>query len=146
MSAWDELKLLDSNKDGLINKEDSQFNDLRIWQDKNQDGISQEDELNSLTHHNIKEIDLNFQALDEYQKENYISSKSTITHEDGTKSSSIYDVHFLNDNINTWFKGSQNEQFGNEFEVRLEALLMPLSRGYGSMASMHIALTNYNKY
>jgi hypothetical protein len=72
MSAWDELKLLDSNKDGLINKEDNQFNDLRIWQDKNQDGISQEDELNSLTHHNIKEIDLNYTKLDEYQKENYI--------------------------------------------------------------------------
>ena len=35
--AWalgTKLKLLDSNKDGLINSQDSQFNDLRIWQDK----------------------------------------------------------------------------------------------------------------
>ena len=142
MSAWDELRLLDSNKDNLINNQDDQFDELRIWQDQNQNGLSEEGELRSLSSYQIKEINLDYTNLNQYQKENYISSKSSVTYEDNRRADNIYDVHYLNDNLNTWFKGAQNEQFGNEFQVRLEALLMPLSRGYGSLPSLHIALTN----
>jgi hypothetical protein len=130
MSAWDELKLLDTNKNNKIDSGDEQFNNLKIWRDLNQNGISEEGELKSLTYHNIKEISLsNINKTDIYQKENYISGNSSITYEgetsgisDDITKQSIHDVHFLNDNLNTWHKGSQSEQFGNEFDIKLEAL------------------------
>ena len=36
MSAWDELRLLDSNEDGVINSDDEKFEDLQVWRDLNQ--------------------------------------------------------------------------------------------------------------
>ncbi len=139
--AWDELRLLDSNNNNKIDAGDQQFANLKIWQDKNQNGISEEGELKSLSEFNIKEISLNNQALNTYQNENYISSKGSITYNDGSIKQNIYDVHFLNDNANTWYKGAQSEQFGNDFEIKVEALLLPLSRGYGDLPSLHIALS-----
>ena len=149
MSAWDELKLLDTNYNNKIDSGDEQFNNLKIWQDLNQNGISEAAELKSLSEHNIKEINLaNITTTDIYQKENYISGNSGVTYEGATNSTSddvtkqsIYDIHFLNDNTNTWFKGSQSEQWGNSFKIKLEALLLPLSRGYGELPSLHIAMS-----
>jgi hypothetical protein len=41
----DALKDLDNNQDGIINNQDIQFANLKLWQDTNQDGISQQTEL-----------------------------------------------------------------------------------------------------
>jgi len=141
-SAWDELKLLDSNQNNKIDAADTKFQELKIWRDLNQNGISEDGELKSLAEYNIKEIALtNIINLNQYQNENYISSKGIITYADNSTKQSIYDVHFLNDNLNTWFKGAQSEEFGNDFQVKVEALLLPLSRGYGDLPSLHIAMS-----
>lgn len=42
------LALLDSNGDGKVNNSDSEFPNLRLWQDTNHDGVSQSNELLSL--------------------------------------------------------------------------------------------------
>ena len=47
---------LDDNRDGKIDAQDSAFADLRIWQDKNQDGISQADELITLNEPDISAL------------------------------------------------------------------------------------------
>ena len=141
MSAWDELGLLDTNENGKIDVGDEQFSDLVIWQDLNQNGISEDGELKVLSEYDIQQINLNYTTLDEYQKENYISGKSSVVYNNGNIGNIVYDVHFMNDNVNTWYKGSQSEQFGNNFEINLESILMPLSRGYGSTPSLHIALS-----
>src|SRR5665647_3061083 len=46
--GFDALRDLDSNADGKINSSDSQFANLRLWRDLNQDGISQSNELFTL--------------------------------------------------------------------------------------------------
>ena len=43
--GFDALADLDSNADGVISKLDALFHELKVWQDKNKDGISQADEL-----------------------------------------------------------------------------------------------------
>ena len=56
------LKDLDDNNDGIFDSNDKAFNEILVWQDKNSDGISQKNELKTLSEHNIKSIDLEFMA------------------------------------------------------------------------------------
>ena len=48
------------NSDGVINKNDSIFNALRLWQDVNHNGVSEAGELHSLTSFSIDSISLNY--------------------------------------------------------------------------------------
>ncbi|MBI5901514.1 MAG: hypothetical protein HZB40_20120, partial [Rhodocyclales bacterium] len=48
----------DSNRDGQISATDTRYTDLRVWTDTNQDGISQADELHTLTDAGIASISL----------------------------------------------------------------------------------------
>ena len=52
------LEKLDSNADGKIDSEDNSFSQLRVWQDLNQNGISDAGELQSLTSLGITSISL----------------------------------------------------------------------------------------
>ena len=49
---------LDSNLDGVFNSADTQFTNVRLWRDLNQDGISQTNELTTLTDAGITGINL----------------------------------------------------------------------------------------
>lgn len=53
------LKEQDSNQDGVISSADSVFNQLQLWRDLNQDGLSQTEELSSLSALNILSIGVN---------------------------------------------------------------------------------------
>jgi hypothetical protein len=50
------LETLDTNGDGKITAADEAFSELRVWRDLNQDGVSQANELFTLTELNITEI------------------------------------------------------------------------------------------
>ena len=52
-------EIFDSNKDNKFDANDNEFHKFYIWQDKNQDGISQSDELTSLMEAGLKQIDFN---------------------------------------------------------------------------------------
>jgi len=52
------LRAFDSNNDGLFDASDARFGEFQVWQDANQDGISQADELSSLADQGIAAIDL----------------------------------------------------------------------------------------
>lgn len=143
MRAYDKLRLHDTNGNGMIDQGDDDYANFLVWRDFDQDGFSDAGELFALDHADIqiKEISLAETEVDEFQNENYFCTKSTFTRFDNTTGEMV-DVHFLNDNVNTWFQGAQSEVFGSTYEVSPEALLMPLSRGYGSLASLHIAMTD----
>ncbi len=57
-SAWDGLSVLDSSRDGKIDAKDTRFGELKVWADRNGDGVSQADEIRSLTELGITEISL----------------------------------------------------------------------------------------
>jgi Ca2+-binding RTX toxin-like protein len=67
-SAWDGLGVLDANKDGKINATDARFGDLKVWQDANHNGVSDQGELHSLGDLGIKEISLASTSVGETAK------------------------------------------------------------------------------
>jgi len=51
-------QVFDTNHDGKLDAEDDRWSEFRIWQDRNQDGISQASELVTLDQAGIQSIDL----------------------------------------------------------------------------------------
>lgn len=139
--AYDKLARFDTNNNGKIDQGDYNYENLLVWRDYDQDGYSDAGELKTLFDTGIKEISLDEIPEQTYQNENYISGRSKYTMFDGTQRDMV-DVHFLNDNANTWFQGAQSQEYGYSAEVDPTTLLLPLSRGYGSLPSLHIAMTN----
>jgi hypothetical protein len=144
MPAFQKLRGLDANADGQITAADAGFAGLRVWQDFNQDGVSQTGELKTLTELGIAAIstnDHNVPAGQQWSKENYLSSTASYTLASGV-TREITDVHFLNDNVNAWSLGAHSQVYGASVTMNLEALMLPLSRGYGTLASLHLAMTD----
>ena len=65
----------DTNKDNKFNKEDSEFNKFYVWQDLNQDGVSQPEELSSLETKGIISIDLAYdESTDEMKSQGILNT------------------------------------------------------------------------
>jgi hypothetical protein len=56
------LSALDPNRDDVIDSRDKSFGDLRLWQDRDHDGVSAPDELSTLEAHGILGLDVRFAA------------------------------------------------------------------------------------
>jgi Ca2+-binding RTX toxin-like protein len=106
ISAFFKLSLLDTNNDKVIDKNDENFEELLIWQDKNSNGFSEPGELTKLKDLKIKSISLNTTADNRVIEGNLISEISSFTYEDG-KEGEVADVHYHNDDMDSWFKGSK---------------------------------------
>jgi hypothetical protein len=59
-NGFEALAALDTNKDGLISKQDKQFASLKIWRDSNGNGVSEANELKSFAESGVSELNLNF--------------------------------------------------------------------------------------
>ncbi len=78
--GYSELReLINSNGDNVIDKNDTKFKDLKIWQDLNGDGISQSNELKTLDELNITSINLNSKNTNIDDNGNNIFKTSTFT-------------------------------------------------------------------
>jgi Ca2+-binding RTX toxin-like protein/chemotaxis regulatin CheY-phosphate phosphatase CheZ len=96
----------DTNNDGVINNLDANFSRLRVWQDTNQDGISQLDELKSLTDLNIVSINVSSVANDQLLPNgNRIADLGNFTYADGSQgvmgTGVMADVMLASDNSNS---------------------------------------------
>jgi hypothetical protein len=77
------LSSLDSNSDGLIDASDTAFADLLVWQDQNNDGISDSGELSGLSDLGITSLSLNASASPSYIDGQAVLSESSFTYADG---------------------------------------------------------------
>ncbi|MDR1006966.1 MAG: hypothetical protein LBL65_00170 [Campylobacteraceae bacterium] len=68
---------IDSNGDGIIDVSDEKFNDLKVWQDKNQDGMSQKDELFTLDELGITEIRTSNTLVDNNEQITRVTNEGT---------------------------------------------------------------------
>jgi len=82
--GFDALRDLDSNGDGVLDAYDALFEQVRIWQDKNQDGISQAEELKSLTEWGINAIHLDSTTANTTDNGNRISATGTVEFANGS--------------------------------------------------------------
>ncbi len=122
-------ELINSNGDNVIDKNDTKFKDLKIWQDLNGDGISQNNELKTLDELNITSINLNSKNTNIDDNGNNIFKTSTFT-QNGQEYLSG-DVNFAVDKRFTDYRG--------EYTLSVDALFLPWLRGYGDVKDAHIA-------
>ncbi|MDL5601053.1 hypothetical protein QS468_50670, partial [Bacillus subtilis] len=83
--GFDALKDFDSNGDGVFDAQDTQFANVKIWQDANQDGIAQAGELKTLAEHNIVAINLDSTASNHNSNGNLISAVGSFVRGDGSE-------------------------------------------------------------
>ena len=94
--GYDALREYDSNADGVINADDENFDQLKIWQDSNEDGITDAGELKTLSEAGIVEINTSTIASTETQFGNELRLKSDYTNAAGEVKDAA-DVYFSYD-------------------------------------------------
>lgn len=93
-SGVDALRDLDGNVDGVFDARDAAFSAVQLWQDTNQDGISQASELSRLADHGIVAINLTDQPVNaDLAEGNHVASTVVVTHSDGSSTAS--NLHLL---------------------------------------------------
>lgn len=85
-SDLEALAVLDSNKDGKLDASDARFGELKVWVDADQNGVSDEGELQTLAELGITEIGLAGRANAQKAKigENVVLATSTFKRTDGS--------------------------------------------------------------
>ena len=77
-NGYEALKAYDLNGDNAIDEKDEIFDKLKIWKDKNSNGITDKGELGSLSDNNIKSIDLNYKEITIDENSNTIKQSSKV--------------------------------------------------------------------
>lgn len=145
--GYEALKEFDSNNDGLIDNKDDKFKDLKIWQDANSNGISDEGELKSLDELGIASLSLNHNEVNEdLGGGNTLSLKGSYIKKDGT-AHSMGDLNFNVDTINSKFK--DGAPLSSEDMARANIKGFGLLRDLRSAAALNkelaSALDNYSR-
>ncbi|PID66803.1 MAG: hypothetical protein CR975_01120, partial [Gammaproteobacteria bacterium] len=127
------LAELDSNQDGKIDNTDAAWKDLRIWQDSNQNGITEQGEMQSLDDIGIKSIatkaaDIN--ARDDNDNDHL--QTAAVTWNDG-KSTVAEDIWFQVDTARTVNR--------NPVEISAEIKALPQVWAFGNVANLHTAMS-----
>ena len=128
--GFDALADIDSNADGVVNNQDAQFTNLKLWRDLNQDGTSQTGELFTLNALGIASINItntaNSQTL---ANGNQLTNTGIYTKADGT-TGSVADINLANDTF--------HRQFGNVLNTTTVANL-PDMQGSGAVRDLREA-------
>lgn len=76
-NGFDALADYDGNADGIIDEIDDIYDSLQVWIDENEDGITQEGELQSLSDLNITSININAAAVNGEENWNEVSHEAS---------------------------------------------------------------------
>ncbi|OKH29812.1 hypothetical protein FACHB389_25645, partial [Nostoc calcicola FACHB-389] len=128
-NGFDDLATLDTNSDNLIDANDSQFNDLRIWIDRNEDGFTNAGELRTLAEWEIQSISLDRTDL---EPGNSILSTGNFTFNNGSQSE-IAAIALEVSLVNTIYD--------QPVELKAETQFLPNLRGFGQLPNLNIAMS-----
>ncbi len=134
------LAAYDSNSDGVISAEDAIWEDLVMWRDANENGVSDYFEVSYLSEYDIVSISLNATEVSQTNQGNAVTHTSTFVVDDGVSGPDtriVHDVWFTMDETNTYYSG--------EYTTDFRTLYMPELRGYGTLPSLRIAMSMDNE-
>ncbi|HEX8076379.1 MAG TPA: hypothetical protein VF511_01080, partial [Chthoniobacterales bacterium] len=128
------LAAFDANADGKISASDPVWSELRLWKDRNQDGVTQAGELVTLASQNLASIDLASAASKEHRAGNSILAVGSFTLTGGYQGEAVA-VAFSTDQVNTVY------QLPEGFEYDPEVFSLPNLRGYGLVPDLWVAMS-----
>ncbi|MGD7154386.1 calcium-binding protein, partial [Ralstonia pseudosolanacearum] len=141
--GFDALRDVDADKDGKIDASDSVFANLRIWRDLNQDGISQTNELTTLSANNIVSIGVNSTAVrTDLGNGNVQTAAGTFNRSNGTTGATgetngaAANLDLL---VNTFYR-----QFTDHIPLTDSAKALPTLRGSGRARDLNEAISLSN--
>ena len=127
------LAAYDSNHNGVITANDTQFSKLLIWQDANQNGFSEVSELKHLSDYGITIISLNDTPSNTINAGNTISSTSTFVMNGQTRT--IADAWFSQDKTTSFFVPDDTFHFDTTVQD------LPNLRGHGVVKDLWFAMS-----
>jgi hypothetical protein len=134
-SGFAELRTLaDSNYDGVIDRRDELYNQLKVWQDANQDGISQASELKTLSQAGVNTIELNVFATNINLNGNLLSEAGRYSDSTGARSLAA-DVELTFDARIT----TVDTSLMPDYTIHPDTAALPKLRGYGTVYNSEIA-------
>ncbi len=132
--GFEALSAFDDNLDGIMDKKDSVWTELNLWQDKNSDGISQRNELITLNQIGIVSIELaatGSEYIDENDNHHKLVSKVNWS---DNKQTDIVDVWFhQNKASKSLFPTTQEQNVDNIIETMSSFIL---SEEIGNISSL----------
>ncbi|MGA4110782.1 hypothetical protein ACI2T3_07100 [Ralstonia nicotianae] len=141
--GFDALRDVDADKDCKIDASDSVFANLRIWRDLNQDGISQTNELTTLSANNIVSIGVNSTAVrTDLGNGNVQTAAGTFNRSNGTTGATgetngaAANLDLL---VNTFYR-----QFTDHIPLTDSAKALPTLRGSGRARDLNEAISLSN--
>lgn len=138
------LSEIDSNNDHVINSSDVEFNSLKVWVDSNSDGVSQSNELSSLTSMGITNLDIDPTTTTEVNNGNMIGIVSNFTTKDGSVHK-MADVWFETDNSLRQNVGNLVDAMNSFTETTSNTqLFTPSPLNNATMNSLVSALTDFD--
>ena len=130
-SGLDALSDLDSNHDGVFDANDATFSQVSVWQDENQDGISQNGELKSFSELGIVSIDLSGTSqVKNLGNGNSQTATATFTRADGSQGN----AGDLNLASNAFYR-----KFTDEIPLTDAIAALPGMRGAGAVRDLREA-------
>lgn len=129
-TGFEDLRAIDSNGDGIINSQDADFNKIRLWQDLNENGVTEEGELKTLTESGIQSIYTNSYKINAIDNNNIVTEKSTVQYTDGT-TKDLYDVATQYSDMNS--------VYGGDYILDVDVIDLPWLRGYGNSIDLQLA-------
>ncbi|MDR3159544.1 MAG: hypothetical protein LBU11_11220 [Zoogloeaceae bacterium] len=127
------LAELDENGDGVLDAADACFSGLRLWRDRNGDGVSQAEEIGTLEEVGIASIGVGYQDVaPQSGNEGQVARQGSFTWEDGRQGMTA-DVLLSFNPTHTRYVG--------EVRIDPEVLAVGNVKGYGRIPDLHIAMS-----
>ena len=138
VNGFEALAALDLNGDGVIDSNDAIYSELRIWQDKNQNGTVDEGELFTLEEAGIAGIGLDYDTINETDGQgNSHTQQGYYVKADGS-TGTVEDVWFDKEASDTVVVDDSNNT--SLLEETEEILGLPDIEGTGNQYSLHQAM------
>jgi len=132
-SGFNALAAYDSNNDGVIDSKDAAFGALRVWQDLNENGMTDAGELKTLTEAGVASINIAATAVSKTSAGNHIAAEGTFKTVDG-QVHKVDDVRFGANELDTAYLGDNTVS-------STVAATMPRLKGHGTLADLQVTLT-----